>query len=99
MLSGWRAQLAQQRHQRRDLLGVGHLPGPLEVAVGPPGDGHQLVLAHIDTHRQGLAVPADADLADVDAIDSQAAICFALHGDDLQYAGPQRPQLQIHRSF
>ena len=77
--------------------GAGFIGSHVAEALVARGDDVH-VLDDLSTGRREN-VPAGAELARLNPIDSRATICFALHGDDLRYAGTQLPQLPAHRYF
>src|SRR5258708_31937976 len=90
-----RKQALQQRQQVRQLCWIGHEPGTLPIAIRPAADCDDAILADVQTDGQRLAGATLAQLVSVHAIDNRASVCFALHGDDLLYAGWQRPALPL----
>jgi hypothetical protein len=64
---------------------VAAAPGALEVVAGPAEDAEDVVLTDIKAGVDECFVPLLQKTLQVNLIDSDGAVCFALHGDDLPH--------------
>ena len=78
----------QQLGEAVEVGGVAAAPGALEVVGGPAEHAQDVVLADVQSGVHERLVPRRQQAVELHVIDSEGAVCFALHGDDLPHVGP-----------
>src|SRR5262245_24110319 len=90
------ADALQQLGQQRQVGGVAAAPGAVEVGGGPAEHAEDVVLADIEPGVDRRCAALQQQAFEVQVIDSDGAVCFALHGDEVrgQARGLRTPPAQ-----